>query len=59
VQSSFVINFEGNFKDYISFIYDIKNSNKGLLTETSKITKSVNGNLKILSTLTINFVNNS
>jgi len=59
VQSSFVINFEGNFKDYISFIYDIKNSNKGLLTETSKITKNVNGNLKILSTLTINFVNNS
>ena len=55
IQSSFIINFEGNFKDYISFIYDIKDSNKGLLTETSKITKKDNGNLKILSTLTINF----
>ena len=55
IQSSFVINFEGNFKDYISFIYDIKNTNKGLLTETSKITKNNSGNIKILSTLTINF----
>ena len=59
LQSSFVINFEGTFKDYLNFIYDIKNSNKGLLTETSNITKSNNGNLKILSTLIINFAKTS
>ena len=55
IQSIFEINFEGSFENYLNFIYDIKESNKGLLTETSKITKNYNGNLKILSTLTINF----
>ena len=55
IQSTFEINFEGTFENYLKFIYDIKESNKGLLTETSKITKNYNGELKILSTLTINF----
>ena len=59
VQSKFMINFEGDYINYLNFINDIKKENKGLLTDNSMITKTEQGNLNIKSNLAINFTNSN